>query len=41
MVVVVQVLEVAEVVWAKPYEMELEYSFYSLGATPEIDILFW
>lgn len=38
-VAVAQVLKVAEAVWAKPYEMELEYSFYSLGATPEIERL--
>ena len=40
-VAVAQVLKVAEAEWAKPYEMELGYSFYSLGATPEIERLLW
>lgn len=29
-----RVLKVVEVEWAMPYEMELEYSFCSSGATP-------
>lgn len=31
-----QVLKVVEVVWAEPYEMELEYSFCSSSARPAI-----
>lgn len=37
-VLMLQALEVEEVVWGEPYGMELEYSFCSSSAAPNIKV---